>query len=140
MHRAYIVEYNECLCEQDLADLFNTGYCGQSGGTNCFVLWVQGENSGSVVSFSTCASSGTCDSSCQYSLQATADYLGCCAASFYNNPESQFFYFISPTEFATCNVALEEMCEGASGAGINRVGLGLLTVFVAVAAIISAII
>ena len=135
------VDYYECIGDQDLADLLNTGYCGQSSGRNCFVLWVDGVNSGSVVPISTCVTSETCDSSCQDSLQTTANYLGCCAASFYNNPESPFYYFISPTEFATCNVTLGEMCEGVSShAGINRVGFGLLTVFVAVAAIINAVI
>ena len=147
------VQYLECVGLQDLADLFNTGYCGQSGGTNCYVLWREGLKNGSVLPLSFCVDNETCDSECQVELQTTADYLGCCAASFYDNPASPFSFLITPTDFATCNVTLGEKCRGVisgapettpspattpSHAGINRVGLGLLTAFVAVAATINA--
>ena len=133
------VEFYECLGQQDVADFLNRAYCGQSSGTNCFVLWIDGTNGNSIVTTSTCSEGGTCDSQCQNSLQTTADFLGCCAASFYNNSFSPFSTFITPQEFATCDINLGAMCEGASGAGTNWVGLEMLTVVVAVATLSSAI-
>ena len=141
-----VVEYWECLGKQDFADYYNTGLCGQSDGTNCIVLWGDGVNSQSVVHMAPCKDSGTCDSSCRDSLQATVDYLGCCAASLYDNPLSPYTNLIASTEFAMCNVDLGEKCEGivdssAPETNFSRAEiLGLLTVFATVAAIINAVI
>ena len=134
------LEFYECLGQQDFADLFSRGYCGQSGGRNCFVLWIEGVNSQSVVGVSTCSLGGTCDQTCEDSLQTTVDTLGCCAASLYDNSVSPFAILITPQQFATCGVDLGDMCVGVSSAGITRIGLGLLASFLALAAIINAII
>ena len=130
------VELYECVGDQDTADLLNRGYCGESGGTNCFVLWLNGANNQEIVDIAFCARDGNnCETSCQDSLQATVDYLGCCASSFYDNPISPFTALITPQQFSACSIDLGEMCEGISGAGIDRTALWVLTIFVSVSAL-----
>ena len=134
------IEFYQCLGEEDLADFVNNGLCGESNGMNCLVLWLDGIINNSIVDQTACALSGSCDSECRGSLQSTASYLGCCAASLYNNPDSEFAPLIPPQQFATCDVDIGQPCPDAvAGAGVNRVGLGLLTVFAAVVAVVNLI-
>ena len=133
------VEYNQCLDQHSFADLINSAYCGQNSGSYCIVSLLVGVNDGSVA-LSSCTQGSTCGSSCQSSLQSTADYLGCCTASLYNNTLSPFTAFISPQDFAACDISLGRMCAGpASGAGVNRVGLALLAIVAAFAALINSL-
>ena len=133
------VEYYQCLGQPDFADLINNADCGQNDGSYCIVSLLVGISDGSVA-LTSCTQGSTCDSSCQSSLQRTADYLGCCAASLYNNSVSPFTVFISPQDFAACDISLGRMCVGpASGAGVNRVGLALLTIVAMFAALINSL-
>ena len=133
------VEFYRCLGEQDFANLFNSAYCGQNGDSYCIVSLLTGVNDNSVPEI-TCTVGSTCDSSCQSTLQRAADYLGCCAASLYNNTLSPFSALISPQDFATCDVSLGQMCAGpVSGAGVHHVGLALLTIAAAFAALINSL-
>ena len=107
----------ECSGSSDLADFYDNGYCGQSSGVNCYSLWLAGLINGSVVSATRCAIKGTCNSDCHMSLQETADYLGCCAASFYNTSVGFPSLYIPPEQFATCNITLGAKCTGVVNAG-----------------------
>ena len=131
------IEFYRCLDEQDLADFVSNGICGESNGNNCFVLWFDGIISNFTVVETNCSESGSCDAQCRGSLQRTADFLGCCAASLYNNSASVFSPLIPPDQFATCNVNIGQACLSISGAGVNRVGFGLLAIFAAVVALVN---
>ena len=134
------VEYYRCSDQQELADYVNSAYCGQNSGSYCTVSWTAGISDNSVI-FTSCLQGSTCESSCQSSLQRTADYLGCCAASLYNNTISPYSNLISPQDFATCDISLGQMCPGlVSGAEVNRLGFALLTIVAAFAALINSLV
>ena len=135
------VEYYECLGQQDIADFFNSAYCGQSSDSYCLVLWLDGVIENAFVAAPLCTQGGTtCDSDCQSTVQNTVDFLGCCATSLYDNSYSPFYVLITPQDFAACDITLGQMCAGpASGVGVNSVTLGQLTIFAAVATLVSAI-
>ena len=133
------IEFYECLGEPDLADFVNDGICGESNGINCLVLWIEGIINSTIVMETTCTLNGSCDTQCGSSLQRTADFLGCCVASLFDNSVSVFFTLISPGQFEACDVEIGQACPGVSGSRAASVGLHLLTILAAAVALVNCI-
>ena len=130
-----VLQYYNCLGEVLASEFYNNGVCGQSDGTYCFVVWLNGYAAGEQLVQTDCGQSSPCTSSCQQLLQDSVDYLGCCAASLYGNTDPNvnlFSSLITPSQFSTCGVSLGESCEDAqdSAAVANEVRFGLLVLFV----------
>ena len=102
-----------CLNQTDLLNFTLRGVCGRNGNQFCAVevldLAISGTNP-----IPTCASSGTCPSSCRSSLTTIANRLGCCAASWYTISNSPFASV--GNQYRTCGVSVGSVCA-AAGAG-----------------------
>ena len=131
------IEYYDCLDAEDLADLANNGYCGQSGGTNCVVLWVSGIAMDPIGQLPICASGGSCDAECEATVQNITDYLGCCAYSLYKNPEGPLVDMVTPEDLESCAVDFGEACADVYTGGVNHVESGLLVIFVVAAVLVN---
>ena len=128
-----VLQYYNCLGLVLQADFYNNAYCGESNGKYCFVVWLDGYAAGEQLTATSCGQYSPCSSSCQQILQDSVNYLGCCAASLYNNAaDSTFSSLISPSQFSTCGVSLGEPCEDAqdSVAAAHEVRFGLMVLFV----------
>ena len=120
------VDYANCLELPQVAISFNNLLCGMNGNQYCSVI---ADEDPTIESNILCVPiSGTCDASCQSMQESVVDAWGCCAASYY------------AASNATCDVGAGDVCDGVVDAGIvNRVGLGLITIFAMVAAFANAV-
>ena len=125
------VEYYNCIDDADFGELYNSAFCGESDGTNCLVLYVDGIQEGSLVEAPSCVSNGNCDADCQAWMQNTTDYLGCCTGSWFGNPESFLYNAVPPQDFQSCGVDLGEPCDGVYD-GVIRVESGVIVIVGAV--------
>ena len=84
-------------------------FCSIDDGTYCF-LKILPES----VNFShlACGRTGTCNSTCQAAHEQARDYLGCCAASWFQ----QGLFVSVGTGFSNCRVPLGEQCPLPSSA------------------------
>ena len=121
------VDYYTCKGYPDQVAYYNNLLCGQNGNEYCLVI-LYGDNT--IEDDIACVPiRGTCTESCASMQETVVDEWGCCAASYYA------FYG------ATCDVGAGDVCDGVVGGGgndagiINRVGLGLITMFAMVAAL-----
>ena len=96
-----------CANESDLADFSLRGVCGRNGDTYCPVQLMDFVIDG-INPNSTCAASGTCNSTCQTTLRTIAKRWGCCAASWYTNSRSP--YAGVSNQYRTCEVHLGSAC------------------------------
>ena len=134
-----IVDFLKCL--ELPATKFTELLCGKSGNQYCLVIFVGDSTIGEGID---CVEPGeTCDASCETAQETVVAQWGCCAATYYDYVE------------ATCNVNAGDPCEamvddgmGDDGMGddatvgggiINKVGLGLITIFAIVAAVANAV-
>ena len=109
------VDYLRCLGAINIADMYLSALCGQQEGKYCHVRLLAGVGDSQIAMDTSCGTSGSCNASCRHSLQATADYLGCCAPSLFENPEiADCFLSYRSLDFSTCGVSLGEMCSPAS--------------------------
>ena len=123
------VELYTCLAETNLLVYYNNLLCGMTGNDNCVVVYYQNmvidDNIGCVQPRT------TCDAACRTAQETVVNEWGCCAAGYYAFLE------------ATCDVDAGDPCDGlvngSEGGIVNRVGLGLITIFAMVAAYANAV-
>ena len=110
-----LVRYFTGLDEPGLVTYYNNVLCGRSDNQYCDVLYYENMIYDSI----DCLQTGTaCNSSCESAQQTVVNDWGCCAAGYY--------VFLG----ATCDVGAGDPCDGLVDAGIvNRIGLGLVTIF-----------
>ena len=119
------VDFNRCLGEENLAQGYESALCGQENGLYCFELYLKGL-ADSIIP--------TNDASCS-EYNDTIEYLGCCAASLFRNPEvSSAFYPFSSRDFVNCytdvDVAVGSRClspthnDALQATGITETNVG----------------
>ena len=120
------VDYYNCVENPEEAILYNNIICGKNGNQYCLVI--RYEDSTIEDDIDCVPYKGTCTPSCATTQETVVDKWGCCAASYY------------AFKGATCDVDAGDACDGVVDAGIvNRVGLGLITIFAMVAAFANAV-
>ena len=127
-----LMTYYNCLGQNSTADLLDNAFCGVHNNENCLVLLASGITNSRIVSNTEC----TCpeDLNCAQTLQEVTVYLGCCAASWFDNKESPSSVQITPQQFESCQVPLAPMCTGVisdkavSGYEFTSVHLGVALV------------
>ena len=120
-------DYFICSDQFDSLTYFHTILCGVNGNEYCPVVYF--EKMVMQDSLDCIVPETTCDESCASKQKTVVTDWGCCAASYYNYLR------------ARCDVGAGDLCVGllVGDAGIvNRVGLGLITVFAMVAAFANA--
>ena len=104
-----------CTNQANLLNFTLTGICGRNGDTYCLIEFVDLSINGTNP-LPTCASTGSCPSSCRNTLSTITNRMGCCAASLYGNSASPYYSAVAPT-IRTCGVSLGRVCPAATGAG-----------------------
>lgn len=130
-----IVSYYTCLGEPLTGDLLDNALCGEYNDQNCLILLATGITN-SIIPLKTDCNCPQ-DPQCKQILQGIVNYMGCCAASLFGNAEVVASSQITPSQFASCDVDLGEMCQGlvenASSRVTVSVSLGVITLVTAIA-------
>ena len=95
------VEFFRCLGEENLAEAYESGVCGQEAGLYCYELYLKGVGDSIIPTRTAPCSNYT----------ASIDYLGCCAESLFSNPEiSSSFFPFNDCSFTNCSLDLGNRC------------------------------
>ena len=87
------LQFYRCLDEENLAEAYESGLCGQQAGQYCLELYRRGIGDSIIPNFQT---------SCTR-YNASLNYLGCCAASLFGNPDiSDSFFPFNSVDFINC--------------------------------------